>query len=70
MPASKPNRSELPTREKLAVAVPSIRFLHATIRHALGLDQHELVYDHHNRRELVTVNGGQVVREVFGEKRS
>ena len=40
--------------------------LHATILHALGLDQHELFYEHHNRRELVTVNGGQVVQEVFG----
>lgn len=40
--------------------------LHATILQALGLDQHELVYEHHNRRELVTVNGGDVVQEVFG----
>lgn len=40
--------------------------LHATILQALGLDQHELVYEHHNRRELVTVNGGHVVNEVFG----
>ena len=40
--------------------------LHATILQALGLDQHELVYEHHNRRELVTVNGGKVVQEVFG----
>lgn len=41
--------------------------LHATILQALGLDQHELVDEHHNRRELVTVNGGQLIREVFGE---
>ena len=40
--------------------------LHATILQALGLDQHEHVYEHHNRRELVTVNGGNVVQEVFG----
>jgi uncharacterized protein (DUF1501 family) len=39
--------------------------LHATILHALGLDQHELFFEHHNRREIVTVNGGKVVREVF-----
>ncbi len=39
--------------------------LHATILQALGLDQHELVYEHHNRREIVTVNGGKVVRDVF-----
>jgi hypothetical protein len=40
--------------------------LHATILHALGIDQHRLYYKHNNRRELVTVNGGTVVREVFG----
>jgi uncharacterized protein (DUF1501 family) len=40
--------------------------LHATILHALGIDQHDLYYLHHNRRELVTVNGGRVVSEVFG----
>ncbi len=40
--------------------------LHATVLAALGVDQYELVYRHHNRRELVTVNGGEVIREVFG----
>ena len=40
--------------------------LHATILHALGLDQYRLTYERNNRRELVTVNGGQVVSEVFG----
>jgi hypothetical protein len=40
--------------------------LHATILHALGVDQHELYFKHDNRKELVTVNGGTVVREVFG----
>jgi uncharacterized protein (DUF1501 family) len=39
--------------------------LHATILHALGIDQHRLYYLHNNRKELVTVNGGQVVKEVF-----
>jgi hypothetical protein len=39
--------------------------LHATILHAFGIDQHKLYYLHNNRKELVTVNGGQVVREVF-----
>ncbi len=39
--------------------------LHATILQALGIDQHELFYLHHNRKELVTVNGGKVVDEVF-----
>jgi hypothetical protein len=40
--------------------------LHATILHALGVDQRRLYYRHHNRRELVTVNGGEVIEEVFG----
>jgi hypothetical protein len=39
--------------------------LHATVLHALGIDQKELYYDHHNRREMVTVNGGDVIKEVF-----
>jgi hypothetical protein len=41
--------------------------LHATILHAFGIDQHELYYEHNNRKELVTVNGGEVVKEVFGK---
>jgi hypothetical protein len=40
--------------------------LHATILHALGLDQHRLIYLHNNRKEMATVNGGKVVQEVFG----
>jgi hypothetical protein len=40
--------------------------LHATILRALGIDQHDLFYERHNRRELVTVNGGQAIEEVFG----
>jgi hypothetical protein len=40
--------------------------LHATILQALGIDQRRLYYEHHNRREIVTVNGGRVVEEVFG----
>jgi hypothetical protein len=39
--------------------------LHATILHALGIDQRRLVYRHHNRNELVTVNGAEVIEEVF-----
>src|SRR5262249_21710260 len=39
--------------------------LHATILHALGIDQERLVYVHHHRREKVTVNGGTVRKEVF-----
>jgi hypothetical protein len=39
--------------------------LHATVLHALGIDQHRLFYRHNNRNELVTVNGGNVIRDVF-----
>jgi hypothetical protein len=39
---------------------------HATILHALGIDQRELYFEHNNRREIVTFNGGKVVHEVFG----
>ena len=38
---------------------------HATILHALGIDQHDLFYMHNNRKELVTVLGGEVVQEAF-----
>jgi hypothetical protein len=40
--------------------------LHATILHALGANQHRLVYRHNNRNEMATVNGGEVIGEVFG----
>jgi uncharacterized protein (DUF1501 family) len=40
--------------------------LHATVLHALSIDQHDLYYRHNNRKELVTVNGGEVIQEVFG----
>ncbi|MBI4585216.1 MAG: DUF1501 domain-containing protein [Planctomycetes bacterium] len=39
--------------------------LHATILHALGIDQHQLYFLHHNRKEIVTVNGGEVIQEAF-----
>jgi uncharacterized protein (DUF1501 family) len=39
--------------------------LHATILHACGLDADKLTYLHHGRLEIPTVNGGQVIREVF-----
>ena len=39
--------------------------LHATILHAFGINQYRLVYRHHNRNELLTVNGGEVIGEVF-----
>jgi hypothetical protein len=40
--------------------------LHATILHAFGVEQHALYYTHNNRKEIVTVNGGAVVKRVFG----
>ncbi len=39
--------------------------LHATILYALGIEQKQLYYLHHNRKEQLTVNGGQVIGEVF-----
>jgi hypothetical protein len=39
--------------------------LHATILQAIGIDQHQLYYERHNRREIVTVNGGQVIEEAL-----
>ncbi len=38
---------------------------HATVLHALGIDQHQLFYEHNGRKELVTVLGGDVLRDVF-----
>ena len=38
---------------------------HATILHALGVDQHDLSFDHRGRREIATFNGGQVLQEAF-----
>ncbi len=40
--------------------------IHATMLHALGIDQHQLSYLHNNRNEIPTVLGGNVVHEVFG----
>jgi hypothetical protein len=39
--------------------------LHATMLHALGIDQYQLTYEHHNRKEIATVNGADVIGEVF-----
>jgi hypothetical protein len=39
--------------------------LHATVLRALGIDQYDLIYRHHNRDEMLTVNGGEVVEEVI-----
>jgi hypothetical protein len=29
------------------------------------VNQYQLTYRHHNRNEMLTVNGGEVVEEVF-----
>lgn len=39
--------------------------LHATLLHAMGIDQHRLSINHNNRDEIPTVFGGEVVNEVF-----
>ncbi|GDY23188.1 hypothetical protein LBMAG56_45350 [Verrucomicrobiota bacterium] len=40
--------------------------LHATLLHPFGIDQRRLHYLPNNRPELVAVNGGKVIEEVFG----
>ena len=39
--------------------------VHATILHALGIDQYKNYYEHRGRREIATFNGGKVVEEAF-----
>jgi hypothetical protein len=39
--------------------------LHATILHAFGVDQRALYYEHNNRKEIVTVNGGEAIKGAF-----
>lgn len=39
--------------------------LQATMLAAMGVDQYAMYYVHHNRKELLTVNGGEVVREAL-----
>ncbi|MFO0870223.1 MAG: DUF1501 domain-containing protein [Pirellulales bacterium] len=39
--------------------------LHATMLHLLGLDQYQLFYERHNRRELATVNGAEIIHEAL-----
>ncbi|MFN7939707.1 MAG: DUF1501 domain-containing protein [Bryobacteraceae bacterium] len=43
-----------------------MRDFHATILHALGLDQHKLWYLHNGRHEKLTDFGGKVIAPVFG----
>jgi len=42
-----------------------IRDFHATILHAMGLDQHKLWYLHNGRHEKLTDFGGKVIQPVF-----
>ena len=43
-----------------------MRDFHATILHALGIDQHKLWYLHNGRHEKLTDFGGNVIKQVFG----
>lgn len=43
----------------------TMRDFHATILHALGLDQHRLWYLHNGRQEKLTDFGGNVISRVF-----
>jgi hypothetical protein len=43
-----------------------MRDFHATILHALGLEQHKLWYLHNGRQEKLTDFGGKVIEQVFG----
>ena len=38
---------------------------HATILHALGINQHDLHFEHRGRQQIATFNGGDVLQEVF-----
>ena len=38
---------------------------HATMLHALGVDQHQVSFTHRGRKEIPTFNGGRIVREAF-----
>ncbi len=42
-----------------------MRDFHATLLHALGLDQHRLWYLHNGRHEKLTDFGGRVIQQVF-----
>ncbi len=42
-----------------------MRDFHATILHAMGLDQHKLWYLHNGRHEKLTDFGGKVIQKVF-----
>ena len=43
----------------------SISDFHATLIHALGIDQHQLIWPHHGRNEIPTNLGGRVVKAAF-----
>ena len=43
----------------------TMRDFHATILHALGLDQHRLTRLHNGRHEKLTDFGGNVIEKVF-----
>ena len=39
--------------------------IHATILHALGIDQHANYFEHRGRREIATFLGADVISEAF-----
>jgi len=39
--------------------------IHATILHLMGLDHHQLTYLHDGRHERATINGGELITEVY-----
>jgi hypothetical protein len=43
-----------------------MRDFHATLLHAMGLDQNKLWYLHNGRQEKLTDFGGRVISQVFG----
>jgi hypothetical protein len=44
----------------------AMRDFHATILHALGLEQNQLTFLHNGRQEKLTDFGGNVIKKVFG----
>jgi hypothetical protein len=50
---------------RCATTAYHMRDFHATLLHALGLEQHKLWYLHNGRHEKLTDFGGNVIKEVF-----
>jgi hypothetical protein len=50
---------------RCATTAHHMRDFHATLLHALGLEQHRLWYLHNGRHEKLTDFGGSVIKEIF-----